>query len=153
MKDIAAFLTEQTFFAGLEEADLRLLAGCAVNEHVREGTLLFREGKRADRFYLIRKGRIALEVLVPGRGRTVVDTLDAGEVVGWSWLVPPYRWSFDGRAVSEASLVAFDGACLRGKCEADPRLGYLLMQRVSREMFDQLRAARVRLADLYGRPR
>ena len=153
MKDIAALLTEQPFFAGLEEADLRLLAGCAANEHVREGTLLFREGKRADRFYLVRKGRIALEVLVPGRGRTVVDTLDAGEVVGWSWLVPPYRWSFDGRAVAESSLVAFDGACLRGKCDADPRLGYALMQRVSHEMFDELRAARVRLADLYGRPR
>jgi len=82
-----------------------------------------------------------------------VDTLDAGEVVGWSWLVPPYRWSFDGRAVAESSLVAFDGACLRGKCDDDPRLGYALMQRVSHEMFDELRAARVRLADLYGRPR
>ena len=77
MKDIAAFLAEQTFFSGLEEADLRLLAGCAVNEHVREGTLLFREGKRADRFYVVRKGRIALEVLVLGQREVQRDRLVA----------------------------------------------------------------------------
>jgi CRP/FNR family transcriptional regulator, cyclic AMP receptor protein len=72
--------------------------------------------------------------------------------VGWSWLVPPYRWVFDARAVAPTSAMAFDAVCLRGKCDADPALGFDLMQRVARVMYERLQAARVRLLDLYGAP-
>ena len=80
----------------------------------------------------------------------VVDTAHADDVVGWSWLVPPYRWLFDARATEETSAIAFDGACLRGKCEADPAIGYALLQRVVQVMSARLQSARVRLLDLYG---
>ena len=90
---------------------------------------LFREGAPAERFYLIREGAVALEVDAPGRGPLVIETLHEGDVAGWSWLFEPYRWQFDARATVPIATVAFDGACLRGKCEADHELGYQLMRR------------------------
>jgi hypothetical protein len=80
----------------------------------------------------------------------VVDTADAGDVVGWSWLVPPYTWLFDARAAEPAGALSFDGRCLRDKCEEDPRLGYELMKLVTQVMLTRLTAARVRLLDVYG---
>ena len=150
MRTIEQYLPEHPFFAGLDDDTIAFISGCAKNEHVRKGKLLFKEGKPADAFYVVRHGAVALEVHTPERGPIVIDRLGDGDVVGWSWLVPPYRWVFDARAVQETSLVAFDGACLRGKCEDDPALGYALMQRVSMVMFDRLKTARVRLLDLYG---
>ena len=80
----------------------------------------------------------------------MVATLDEGDVVGWSWLVPAYRWMFDARATTGVSAVALDGACLRGKCDQDPALGYALMQRVSGVLYNRLQDARIRLLDMYG---
>jgi CRP/FNR family cyclic AMP-dependent transcriptional regulator len=85
-------------------------------------------------------------------GAAVLDTVEAGEVLGWSWLVPPYRWNFDGRAVDDVRATRFDGACLRGKCTDDPELGYAFLQRVVGVMSARLHSARFRLLDLYGNP-
>jgi CRP-like cAMP-binding protein len=115
--------------------------------------MLFREGTPADRFFLIREGRIALEIDAPGRGPLTIETLQAGDVVGWSWLFEPYRWHLDGRAVSSTGLVAFDGACLRAKCEADHELGYALMQRFAECLIERLEATQLQLTDVYGHPR
>jgi CRP/FNR family cyclic AMP-dependent transcriptional regulator len=155
MTTIEEYLPGLPFFAGLEPYAIVLLAGCAVNTHFDEGDRLFNEGEQADRFYVIRRGRVALEVHAPeaGAGGIVLDTADEGDVVGWSWLVPPYRWAFDARAVAPTSAIAFDAACLRAKCAADPALGYALMQRVNQSMYQRLQAARIRLLDLYGAPR
>jgi CRP/FNR family transcriptional regulator, cyclic AMP receptor protein len=137
-------------FAGLAPAQLALIAGCAVNERFEAGAQLFREGAPADRFYLIRAGAVALEVDAPGRGALTIETLQAGEVVGWSWLFEPYRWQFDGRATQPTAAVAFDGTCLRGKCEADHELGYELMRRFAASMVERLQATRLQLLDVYG---
>ena len=137
-------------FAGLEQAHLALIAGCAVNERFDAGAELFREGGPADRFFLIREGAVALEVDAPGRGALVIETLHAGEVVGWSWLFEPYRWQFDARATEPTAAVAFDGACLRGKCESDHELGYQLMRRFAASMIERLQATRMQLLDVYG---
>jgi CRP-like cAMP-binding protein len=150
MRTIEELLADQPFFAGLDQDALALVAGCATNVNIAAGEFLFREGEPAERFFLVRRGRVAVEVHAPAAGTVVIDTADAGDVVGWSWLVPPYRWLFDARAVEPTGALAFDGVCLRGKCAADPRLGYTLMQRVSQVMFQRLTAARVRLLDLYG---
>lgn len=152
MRSIAEELPDHPFFAGLDDEALALLAGCAVNVHFAPGELLFREGDPADRFFVLRRGRVAIEVHAP-TGGIVLDTADDGDVVGWSWLVPPYRWVFDARAVTPTSAVALDAVCLRGKCDGDPALGYALMQRVTGVMYERLQAARVRLLDLYGGPR
>jgi CRP-like cAMP-binding protein len=115
--------------------------------------MLFREGDPADAFYVVRRGRVALELFVPNRGALTVETIEPGEVVGWSWLFPPHRWHFDGRAAEPVRAIAVDGACLRGKCDADPALGYDLIGRFSQVMLERLQATRLRLADLYGAPR
>jgi CRP-like cAMP-binding protein len=150
MRTIEQFLPDHPFFAGLDAASLAIVAGCARNVSFAPGEYLFRTAHPADQFFVVRRGRVALEVHSPASGTMVVDTADAGDVVGWSWLVPPYSWLFDARAVEPTGAVAFDGLCLRGKCEEDPRLGYELMKLVSQVMFSRLVAARVRLLDLYG---
>jgi len=146
---IAAYLPEHPFFAGLDPATLELAAGCAVNVHFKPGALLFREGDPADVFYVLRHGRVAIQMRTPTED-VLLDTAHEGDVVGWSWLVPPYRWTFDATATEDTSAIAFDGTCLRGKCEGDAVLGYALLQRVVLVMSDRLHSARVRLLDLYG---
>jgi len=137
-------------FAGLGSEDLTLIAGCAQNVGFDDGELLFREGEPADTFYVVRRGRVSLELHTPERGGLVIDTIEPGEVVGWSWLFEPYVWHFDARAAGPLRAIAFDGACLRGKCDDDKELGYALMKRFAQVMIDRLQHARVRLLDVYG---
>jgi CRP/FNR family transcriptional regulator, cyclic AMP receptor protein len=148
-----AVVLEAPVFAGIDGGYAAQLAGCARTAGWEQGGLLFREGDAADTFYVVRRGRVALELFIPNRGPLTVETIEAGEVVGWSWLFPPYRWHFDGRAVAPVRAIAVDGACLRGKCDDDPGLGYELMRRFSQVMLERLQATRLRLADVYGSPR
>ena len=150
METIDTLLRDVPVFHGLPAEDLALVAGCAQNVHFDAGAMLFREGDEADTFYLVRHGSIALEMYVPARGPAIIETLEAGEVVGWSWLFPPYRWHFDARALTPVRATAFDGACLRGKCEDDPRLGYALMSRFAQVLIERLQWTRLRLLDLFG---
>jgi CRP/FNR family cyclic AMP-dependent transcriptional regulator len=150
MQTMEEVLGSHPFFAGLNAGAMRLIAGCASNVHFAEGEFLFEEGHEANQFWVIRRGRVAMQMESPGQGAIVTDTMDEGEVVGWSWLVPPYRFFADGRAVTPVSATALDGACLRGKCEADPELGYQLLKRVTSVMYQRLQSTRIRLLDLYG---
>ena len=150
MRTIDELIADSPMFAGLRPRDLELIAGCGRNEHFEAGELLLREGAPAERFYLLRHGTVALEIVAPGRAPLVIDTLDDGDVAGWSWLFAPYRWQFDARAVEPVRVVAFDAACLRGKCEADHELGYELMRRFADAMLRRLQATRLQLLDLYG---
>lgn len=150
MRTIDEIVTESPIFEGLAQEQLELIAACAHNVGFMQGERLFREGAPADAFYLVRKGRVSLSTHVPGRGAVVIETLDPGEIAGWSWLFPPYVWHFDARAVDEVRAVAFDGACLRGKCETDHDLGYDLMTRFASVMIDRLQHTRLRLLDVYG---
>jgi CRP/FNR family cyclic AMP-dependent transcriptional regulator len=150
MKTLDQVVRESVVFAGLDDVYAEQLAGCSQNAGFEAGDTLFREGEPADTFYVLRRGRVALELYVPGRGPLTIETIDAGQVVGWSWLFPPHVWHFDARAVAPVRAVAVDGACIRGKCEEDPALGYQLMQRFSAVLLERLNATRLRLADLYG---
>jgi len=153
VQTIEQLIADAPVFGGLAQAQLELIAGCAVNARFGAGELLFREGAPAERFFLIREGAVALEVQAPGRGALVIQTLGEGEVVGWSWLFEPYRWQFDARATTPTGVVAFDGACLRGKCDADHELGYQLMRRFAASMIERLQATRLQLLDVYGHAR
>lgn len=153
LRSIRDLLAAHPFFEGLPAADLELLAGCGHNEHLAAGAVLFEEGGEADRFFVIRRGRVALEVHAPGRPGIVVATLAEGDVVGWSWLFPPYRWQFDARVLDAVDLVVLDGTCLRGKCEDDTDLGYRLMRRFARLTQRRLQSTRLQLLDLYGEGR
>jgi CRP/FNR family transcriptional regulator, cyclic AMP receptor protein len=150
MEAIDTLLRASPVFEGLEPDALSLIAGCASNVRFDQGAVLFREGDAADTFFLIRHGTVALEMFVPARGAAVIETIEAGEVVGWSWLFPPYRWHFDARALTQLRATAFDGACLRGKCDDDPALGYALMSRFAQVLIGRLQWTRLRLLDVYG---
>ena len=150
METIEDLLESHPFFAGLSPYALELIAGCASNVHFDEGSRIFDQGEPANLFYVIRHGRVALEVHSPTKGPLIIDTMDGGEVLGWSWLIPPYQYFAAAVAVTPVGATALDGACLRGKCEADPDLGYQLPKRVTTVMYQRLQSARIRLLDLYG---
>jgi CRP/FNR family cyclic AMP-dependent transcriptional regulator len=152
MRTLDELIADSPTFAGLEPRHLELIAGCGRLEHVNAGTPLFTEGAPADRFFLIRTGAVAIEVAAPGAHAHLLETLHEGEVAGWSWLFPPHRWHFDGRATSSTSVIAFDGACLRGKCDADHELGYQLMRRFAGALVERLQATRLQVLDVYGHP-
>ena len=143
-------LRSHPFLGDLSPAYLTLLAGCASNVEFRAGTFLFHEGARADRCFLLREGKVALEIGTLGRGPIIVQTVAAGEVAGFSWLLEPHLWQFDGRAIEPVRAVALDGACVRAKCENDPRLGFELMRRFANLATSRLQSARLRLLDVYG---
>ena len=143
-------LRDHPFRRGLEPEYLALLAGCAANVRFREGSVMFREGEPAGQCFLIREGKMALEIAAPGRGSIIVQTLGAGDVTGFSWLLEPHRWEFDGRAIEPVRALALDGTCLRGKCADDPRLGFELTQLFARLAIRRLQATRLRLLDVYG---
>jgi CRP-like cAMP-binding protein len=151
VKTIDEFLADHPFTKGLSKPHLELVAGCAKNVTLKPGTYAFREGDPADTFYVLRRGRVALEVFSPARGALTVQTVHDGEILGWSWLFPPYRCSFDARVVEATRAVAFDGACLRGKAQSDHELGYDLMTRMARVFTKRLTATRLQLLDLYGK--
>jgi len=151
-KGLEVVLREHPFFEGLSEEHVRLLAGCGRNERFEKGSFLFRESGPADRFYIIRRGKVRVEIHSTRRGPLMLETLGEGEVLGWSWLVPPYRWRFDALALELTRVVAMDGACLRGKCEDDPALGYELLKRFAQVLADRLEAARMQLLDMYRNP-
>ncbi len=150
MQTIDELLSEAPAFEGMGRAHLELIAGCARNRTFEKGAYLLREGDEANVFYVIRRGRVALETFVPERGALTIETIDEGDLVGWSWLVPPYRVDFDAAALDTVHAITFDGACLRGKCEDDPALGYELMKRFVPVIVERLQATRLRLLDVYG---
>jgi CRP/FNR family cyclic AMP-dependent transcriptional regulator len=150
MRTIDALLADVPSFEGMPADHLALIAGCATNRVFNEGEYLAREGEPADTFYVLREGSVALETYVPQRGALVIETLHEHDLVGWSWLVPPYRTQFDIRSVGTAHTITFDGACLRGKCEQDEALGYELLRRFTPVIVARLQAARLRLIDVYG---
>lgn len=149
-RQLEEVLADVPFLAGMSAERLALLAGCASNVVFAAGETIFREGDPANAFYVIRHGTVAIELHLPARGAMTVETIDAGEVVGWSWLFPPHRWHFDGRALSEVLATAFEGACLRQKCEEDTALGYDLTKRFARVFSERLQWTRLRLLDVYG---
>lgn len=148
--DLTPVLRQQPLLADLPDRYFELLVGCASNVRFAAGEALARQDEPADRFFLVREGDVSVEVRAPARGPLRISTVHAGEMVGWSWLVPPYRWAFDARALGDVRAVAFDAACLRGKCDENHDLGYELLRRVTTVMSDRLKAARLQLLDLYG---
>ncbi len=143
-------LAEHPFFRDLGPEHLATVVGCAANVTFDAGKFVFREGDEANRFFVIREGKVAVEVFVPGRGAITIESIDGGEVLGWSWLFPPYKTHFDARALTHVRALALDGACLRDKCEEDTDLGYQFMRRFNQIVVERLEATRMQLLDLYG---
>ena len=150
IQTLEGIVSEHPFFTGLEERHIQLIVGCAKNVRFDEGEIVFHEGDPADQFYFIREGLVAVELMIPQRGFATLQTVSEGEVLGWSWLLAPYRWRFGARTLQPTRALAFDGKCLRGKCEEDHDLGYELLKRFTNVVTERLEATRLQLLDLYG---
>lgn len=137
---------------GLLREDRERLMALAFAVTLPGGTRVFEEGGEADRFWIVRSGAVALDLHVPGRGRTVVETIGAGGLLGWSWLCPPHRWHLGAEARGTTVAWEFDAAAVRELCAERPLLGLTVVTSVAGTIGERLRAARIRLLDLYGPP-
>src|SRR5689334_5619252 len=148
--------TDLRQFTGLSRLDDSALDVVAENVHEVSfvaGERIFEESKPAFGCWLIRAGRVALQTVVPGRGEVVVQTLTVGELLGWSWLVPPYRWHFSATALDAVTAYRIDTGALRKEAAADPALGYRLTLGMLEVLLARLQSTRARLLDLYASPR
>jgi CRP/FNR family cyclic AMP-dependent transcriptional regulator len=150
MQTLEMHLATHPFFAGLEPSTIQRLAGLASPAHYKRGKYLFHEGEQAAHFYIINEGKVALETFAGERGAIPIETSEPGEVLGWSWLFPPYRWHFGARVVEPTKTIVLEGAGLRARCEEDHHFGYELTKRIAQVMMQRLQATRLQLLDLYG---
>src|SRR5271165_3910835 len=139
------------FFADMPEKHLEFITGCAKNVAFPERLTIFHEGDPANEFYFVREGLVSVELLVPSRGATTVQTVAEGEILGWSWVSPPYRWHFTARTLQRTRALVFDAKCLRAKCEEDHDLGYEVLNRFVNVISARLDATRLQLMDIYAR--
>ena len=149
METLEPILAKHPFLKGLDPRHLKILVGCASNVRFNAGQFLFHEGEEANEFYMIREGKVAVQIQGAERGPIIVQTIGEGEVLGWSWLIPPYRWRFDAKALELTRAIALDGKCLRTKSEDDHDLGYELLKRFAGIIVERLEAARLQLLDVY----
>ena len=150
---IESVISQHPFLAGLSPHHLRLLCDCAMPAHFSADELIFKEGDQANRFYLIQKGRVALECYTKKSGNALIQIIGSGDVLGWSWLFPPYFWHFNARALEPTEAVFIYATPLREECESDHELGYELLKRMAEIMLTRLQATRRQLLRLNGRLR
>ncbi len=150
MANLEAVLSKQSVFQGLAPQFVQIITNCASEKSFAVGQYIFREGEEANFFYVIREGKVSLELLAPGNEPLIISTIERDDVLGWSWLFPPYRWQFSARALEPINAIMLDGRCLRAECDESHSLGYELMKRFSHVMQERLQATRLQLLDLYG---
>jgi CRP-like cAMP-binding protein len=150
--NIESMVATHEFFHNLDEAYLAEIAKHATPVSFNAGDVIFRAGETAEFCYLIREGHVAVGVHDTARGARTVQTVGAPSVLGWSWLVPPYMWCFDARAVSHTQAIAINAEALRQACEEDHELGFELLKRFTEIFAERLHAARFQLLDVYNEP-
>lgn len=151
MELISELLEHVPALRPLDTGQRETISGCGINRVFEVGEYILREGEPADTFYVIRRGAVALETFAPRQGAVTIETIHDGDLLGWSWLVPPHRTAFDARVLSTTHAIAFDGTCLRGKLEADPALGYALLRMFMAVIVERLQGTRMQLLDVYGK--
>ena len=145
----ASMLSQHAFFKGLAPEVIDLVASCAQEIEFSAGQYICHEDDQADQFYVLLQGHVALQISSPGHGARTFLTVGAGEVFGVNWLVAPYRWTYDAKALDDTKAVVLNAVCLRHKCEADHDLGFELMKRVMPILIERLHICRIQLLDLY----
>jgi CRP-like cAMP-binding protein len=141
----AATLAVHPFLHGMPRDQLDVIAQAACDVKFGARHRLFEDGGHASRFWLIQSGCVALDLNVPGQGRTRIETIGMGEMLGWSWLFPPFAWAFGAVTIGPVEAFEFDGRAVRAYCAADPALGYELTRRLVRVVANRLQATRVKL--------
>jgi CRP/FNR family transcriptional regulator, cyclic AMP receptor protein len=149
VESLERLLAEHPFFSDLAPEYQALLTGCARAARFEGGEFIFREGEPANAFYVVRRGRVAITALTPHEGAVTIKTVDEGQIVGWSWLLPPYTWRFAARALEPTVVIALDAECVRRKSEDDHELGYQIMRRFAEVMASRLEATHMQLLNVY----
>ncbi|HXX01449.1 MAG TPA: cyclic nucleotide-binding domain-containing protein [Candidatus Acidoferrales bacterium] len=150
METLERIIAEHPFCAGLDSSFTSLIVGCASNVRFTKGDYIFKEGDPADTFYLVREGKVAVEIAAPQHRPIIIATLAEGEILGWSWILPPYQWKHDARATENVRAIALDGKCLRAKCEENHDFGYEVLKRFARIIEQRLESTRLQLLDVYA---
>ena len=136
------------FLAGMNPTHLALLSDCAIAVHFKKGQTVLREGELANRFYLIESGKVVLESGEKSGDSLIIETIGAGDLLGWSWMFPPYVWNFTAQATEPTEAIFFYGTILREYCERDSSLGYELFKRMAPVMLRRLQAARQKMLSI-----
>lgn len=148
METLEPTLKQHPFFKDLAAKDIDFIVGCTTHKVFKEGDTILKEGDDADKFYLVRSGKVAVYISAPSE--ITIQTIGEGEILGWSWLIPPYRYRFSARAVENTRVLALDGKCLREKCEKNTALGYKLLKQLVNVLTERLEATRLQLLDIYN---
>lgn len=152
MQSIENYLSAHSFFSGLEDDFMKFLSNSAKELRIKEGEVLFQQGKHADKFYLLRSGQVSVQVPALVGPTLELQVLGEGQMLGWSWLIPPYLWNFQAQALEDSDLLEFDGSAILVRCEEDPKFGYELLKRFAAMMSERLDAARQKFMDQWDPP-
>lgn len=151
-QSIEDYLSTHDFFSGMEDSFLKFLSDSAAELQLKAGDVLFQYGKPADKFYLLREGQVSIQVPALVGPALDIQTLGDNQILGWSWLIPPYRWNFLARALEDSDLLEFDGSAILARCQQDPKFGYELFKRFATLMSERLNAARQKMMDDWNPP-
>ena len=150
IKNLVEVLGVHPFLKGFSSEQIEFISECAFEREYLDGEFLFREGEQAKEFFLITKGRIAIE-LFPARGEPrILQTVNRGEIIGWSWIVEPHRYAFDALATQRAKVIAFDAERLRARFDEDNALGYLVLKKFAKVTSERIGHTWLQLMDVYN---
>ena len=146
-QSITEYLSAHEFFSEFSDDVLKFLCECSSTREIKKGQILFLQGEHADKFYVVRSGRISLQMPAIMGPTLEIQTVDEDQVLGWSWLISPYQWNFQTKAEEDSELLQFDGAAILARCEQDPKLGFELVKKFAALMSVGLNTARLKMMD------
>lgn len=150
--DMIALLKQQKFLDCLPQEYYALIADCSELKGFKEGAVLLKQNHHADVFFLILEGRVGLSAHLPAQGAMPIETLSAPATLGWSWLIAPYKWRFEAKALTDVSTVLVHTPCIIGKIEQDKVFGYEMYKRFIEVVVDRLQGTRLQMMDVYAKP-
>ncbi|MFT5657516.1 MAG: CRP/FNR family cyclic AMP-dependent transcriptional regulator [Gammaproteobacteria bacterium] len=149
-QSVEGYLSTQLFFTGIDAGFLKFLVNSSSELKIQKGDVLFRQGELADKFYFLRNGRMSIQIPAIMGPSLEIQELGGNQVLGWSWLIPPYSWNFQARAMEDTNLIEFDGSKILAHCEQDPKFGYELFKIFAALMSERLDAARQKMMDQWN---
>jgi CRP-like cAMP-binding protein len=144
-QSITEYLSAHEFFSEFSDDDLKFLCECSSTHEIKKGQILFRQGEHADKFYIVRSGRISIQMPAIMGPTLEIQAVEEDQVLGWSWLISPYRWNFQTKAEEDSELLQFDGTAILARCEQEPKFGYELLKKFAGLMSVRLNAARQKM--------
>ena len=146
-QSIIEYLSAHEFFSELSEDVLKFLSECASTRTIKKGQILFRQDERADKFFVVRNGRISIQIPALMGPTLEIQTLGKDQILGWSWLISPYQWNFQAKTEEDSELLEFDGTAILARCEQEPKFGYELLKMFAGLMSERLDAVRQKMMD------